>query len=225
MVKYLTLVAALLLIGQTAVFGATLYDFESGTQGWVYQTYTDSQGITGVVQSTPPNPAKAGTYSLKGTAHLIGSDPGNNYTKGETYVELAGTMNLVGLPASVWVYAPTGLGGTTNLPNGWQMFFKDSSWRNWYGPWNDIGPTNENVWKQLSVTLGSTAAAWEDAGFDYTQIKRMGVKIGIGGGSTLTYDGPLYVDEYSVVPEPTSMLLLGSGLVGLFGFAVKRKKA
>ncbi|HOX09347.1 MAG TPA: hypothetical protein PLA52_01750, partial [Candidatus Omnitrophota bacterium] len=68
MMKRILIVAAVLLLGNPA-FGATLYDFESGTDGWTFQDYTDSQAISAVAQSS--DQAKSGSYSLMGTAHLV----------------------------------------------------------------------------------------------------------------------------------------------------------
>ena len=214
----MVVIAAMLLVGSTA-FGTTLYDFESGTDGWTAQTYSDSQAISAVAQSSAQ--AKSGSYSLAGTTHLV---PGNaNYSKGEVKIErgAANALNLQGILASVSVYGPTGAAGTnSSSPNGWQMFFKDTNWKSWYGPWSNL---TENSWTTLSATLGSTTPDFVDSGFDPTQIMVMGVKLGTGASSTGTYDGLIYVDQYNVVPEPTSMLLLGTGLVGILGFARKKK--
>lgn len=204
----------------TSAISATLYDFESGVQGWTYQTYTDSQAISAVAQSSTQ--AQSGTYSLQGTAHLVPGDV--NYSKGEVYVDRGASnlLNLQGLPTSVWVYGPAGSAGTNpSSPNGWQMFFKDSSWRSWYGPWSNLV---EDSWENLSVTLGTTTPDFVDAGFDTTQIIALGVKLGTGGASTGTYDGSVYFDDYDVIPEPNSLILLGTGLVGVLGLATRRKK-
>ncbi|MFA6355889.1 MAG: PEP-CTERM sorting domain-containing protein [Candidatus Omnitrophota bacterium] len=218
MMKRILIIAAVLLLGHPA-FGATLYDFETGVDSWTFQNYTDSQAISAVAQSSAQ--ASSGSYSLMGTTHLVPGDA--NYSKGEVLINrtAANALNLNGLQASVSVYAPTGAAGTNpSAPNGWQMFFKDTNWKSWYGPWSNM---TENAWQSLSVTPGVTSPDFVDSGFDPTKIMVMGVKLGTGDASTGTFDGAIYVDQYSVVPEPASMFLLGSGLIGILGFARKKR--
>ncbi|MDD5072317.1 MAG: PEP-CTERM sorting domain-containing protein [Candidatus Omnitrophica bacterium] len=206
------------MVGSSA-FATTLYDFESGTQGWTFQDYSDSMAVSAVAQSG--DQAKSGSYSLAGTTHLVPGDA--SFSKGEVLVNRGSSnaLDLQGVLASVSVYGPTGAAGTNpSSPNGWQMFFKDTSWKSWYGPWSNL---TENNWTTLSSTLGSTTPDFVDSGFDPTRVMVMGVKLGTGDSSTGTYDGLIYVDQYDVIPEPASMLLLGSGLVGILGFARKKK--
>ena len=218
MMKYLVVIAAMLLVSGSA-FGATLYDFETGTEGWTFQTYTDSQAISTATQSTVQ--ALTGTHSLAGTTHLVPGDA--NFSKGELLVTRpqADKLNLSGTVESVSVFGAAGAAGTNgSSPNGWQMFFKDVNNKSWYGTWNNLV---EGSWKTLTANVDTETPAFMDAAFDKTQVVTLGVKLGTGGASTGTYDGSIYVDDYTVVPEPTSMLLLGTGLVGIFGFARKKK--
>jgi hypothetical protein len=170
-----------------------LYNFESGTQGWAAQTYIDSQGCTALAQSNTTR--YEGLYSLRMTMNLIGGNA--NYKQGEAYVDRGASalLNLTGKAVDIWVYCPTGSNGNVSLPNGVQVLFKDSAWKNWYGPWQNIGTTVPlNTWTKVRVTLGTTTPAYMDTGFNSTQIRVVGLKVGTGGGSTAAYSGYIYLD-------------------------------
>jgi hypothetical protein len=209
MVRYLTLVAALLLLGQTAVFGATLYDFESGSQGWVTSTWPGDDYMTSVSQSNTV--ANGGTYSLKGTITNLVADK-----SGMAQVDPTTPLNLTNQVLSAYVYAPAGMGGTLSAPNGFSLFVKtgpDWTWTD--NGWNNIGPTNENKWLQLTLNMAGIANA--------NDVREIGVKFGAAGGMVGTLSGNVYVDDVQAIPEPASLLLLGTGLVGLLGLRKHRK--
>lgn len=114
-----------------------------------------------------------------------------------------------------WVHIPSGVGGS---------------------PWNSfIG------FKWLRAT-GTTAGSWEtsfkdlprdqynqgDSGFRVAPLDAVTAKVKFGTWSSDPFApvNPTEFDDFdfSPIPEPTSLLLLGSGLVGLVGLT-KRKKA
>jgi len=167
------------------------YGFESGTGGWVYETYPDSQGVTSVVQST--DRARFGRHSLRLAAELEGGH--RNRSKGETYMEIP-RQNLKNKPITVWVYVPKEAIGDPTKPNGIQVFVKDEDWRGEYGTWWNTTPSKVDSWQQVTLTPSTIPPpdGWMDPGFDPNQIRAIGVKVAIGDGSIATYKGPIYID-------------------------------
>lgn len=170
------------------------YGFECG---WISQDYEDSRACTQVLLSEEKTLQKR--CSLKMIMDLIGSD--KHKSKGEAWVNMlqnppAGEhipVNLSGRKIVAWVYAPRGARGDRSKPNGFQVFVKDKNWKSQYGPWHNV--TEEN-WFDISLKVSPFAPTkgYMDDGFDPTQIIAIGVKMGAGGGSTETYNGPVYVD-------------------------------
>jgi len=169
------------------------YGFESGIMGWTNETYTDSQGVIAIDQSS--DRAKFGRHSLKLTVDLEGGHA--NRSQGEAYVEIS-AQNLNNKPITVWVYVPEGAVGERSKPNGFQVFVKDTdkNWRAEYGTWWNITSAKVNAWQQVTLTPSTTEPpdGSMEIGFDPTQIRAVGVRVAIGKGSTATYRGPIYID-------------------------------
>ncbi len=168
------------------------YSFETGVQGWVIQTYTDSQAITNVVQDTTK--AKYGSASLKCTVNLIGGHA--NYSKGETYIDMQTATNMSNVTVSVWVWVPQEAVGDPTAPNGIQIFFKDSSWKSKYSSWYSIGGgvVVPGQWSHITVNTATEQWGWDD-GCNMSQVRLVGVKIGTGTGSTATFSGYIWIDS------------------------------
>ncbi|MEN3013100.1 MAG: InlB B-repeat-containing protein [Endomicrobiia bacterium] len=165
------------------------YNFETSVQGWVHQTYTDSQAITAVSRDT--SKARYGQASLRCTVNLQGGHA--NYSKGETFVDLQTPTDLSNKIVTVWVWVPSETVATPS--NGIQVFFKDSNWNSKYSSWRNIGgDITPGVWNQISVNTANEVWGW-DNGCNLSQVRLVGVKIGTGDGSTFTFNGYIWIDS------------------------------
>ncbi|MCS7231217.1 MAG: InlB B-repeat-containing protein [Elusimicrobiota bacterium] len=171
------------------------YNFEASAQGWVHQTYTDSQAITAVARDTTR--ARYGSASLRCTVNLIGGHA--NYSKGEAYVDMQTPVNLSNTIVTVWVWVPQEAVGDETSPNGIQIFFKDSNWRNRYSSWRNIGGGEiiPGQWSKVEVNTATEIWGWDEPGFNLNQVRVVGVKIGAGGQSTATFNGYIWIDSFN----------------------------
>jgi uncharacterized repeat protein (TIGR02543 family) len=184
------------------------YNFETTAQGWQAQTWQDSQAITAVARDT--SKAKNGSASLKCTVNLQGGDETQlPNTKGEAWVDMQNNrptgvttvpVDLSNKTVSVWVWVPAEAAGDPARPNGIQIFFKDANWRNRYSSWHNIGNPpygiETDTWVQITVNTATETWAYDEAGFDMTKVRAVGVKIGAGGGSTATFNGFIWIDSF-----------------------------
>lgn len=163
---------------------------------WQPQDYQDSQGLTAV---------RPESGRLVATAHLVGGHA--HYSKGEIWLDLQYFPGLEGkvpldlrrYTLTVDVEVPATFRGSSARPNGVQVFVKDDTWKSQYSRW-----INLIAGGRFTATIQpSTRAIPEghtDPGFNPARIRSLGVKFGIGGGSSATYEGSLVITGLSLTP-------------------------
>lgn len=185
------------------------YSFEDGDMGWFAQDYTTSQACSEVRVS---DIAYDGQSSLEMVLNLRGGD--EHFGQGEALVStefyppegVTVPIDLEGHTITIWVYAPEnassgdnilGPAGDPDNPNGFQIFVKDTAFRNEYGVWKNVV---EGEWNRVTLSVSAQvpedglSRGYMDTGFDPTQIIVIGLKIGTGRGSTAWYEGSIYID-------------------------------
>jgi hypothetical protein len=181
----------------------SLYSFESGTMmGWKPQTVNGNRAVLQVKQSTEL--VRSGRGSLELQVELRGGDENNS--SGEAFVDLSlnpppglrAPLNLENIPIVIWVYVPETAIGNPQIPNGVQVFVKDQEFRSQYGEWRNLTDNiDTDTWIAVILTPTKTPSPMieTDAGFDPSSIILVGIKIGIGTGSTATYTGSIWIDD------------------------------
>ncbi|MDD5644859.1 MAG: PEP-CTERM sorting domain-containing protein [bacterium] len=208
MIRKLLLLVASLLIAT----GANAFSFDSGTEGWTY----DSGWGTGITA----DPAWSGSLDHTGNGggviasavalqadgsggalNLMYATPQDlsSYSLVKAYVQVdTNPIHNVGGPGY-------GIGARLHIKTG-------GAWTTYMGNW--INLETANTWHELTLNLAGVP--------NLSDVRAIGVHIGDGGAST--WSGNLFIDDVNLIPEPGSLIMLGAGLLGLIGFAARKRK-
>jgi hypothetical protein len=95
-----------------------------------------------------------------------------------------------------------------------------------YARTNALGPYGEVAFKASESYAGGQAVVFENGGYntDLALELQRSEWVVAPGGRDLTFEAQFGADVAHVTPEPMSIVLLGSGLGALAGFARKRRK-
>jgi hypothetical protein len=190
-----------------------LFDFGTSTQGWAVDGGMTGSGPLSISQTEAqgfPFPTSNGALQINGL-NVAGTgwvDAGAVRFIPSSW----GIMNFSGEGIekfTVQVLAPaeygSGLKASIYIHTG-------SGWAWNEGPWITLIP---GEWTEIYFST---------IGFDLTSLRDFGVHFALDGGS---YNGPVYVDflaTESPVPLPGSVVLLGSGLLGLMALPRIRRR-
>lgn len=179
-----------------ATIEAAVFDFETGTtEGWEASTKAGEQGITMVSATTTD--AFHGLYSLAMETHLDYSNV--DLRQGMVYVMFPGDLD--GHTMSAYIKCPAEAAGDVSHPNGMQFFVKDQAFRGQFSPWLNIGqdiPVEQWVHVQWAPSVTNPSDGYTDSGFDPGRVQIVGIKLGAGTGSGVSFQGTCYLDLVSL---------------------------
>jgi hypothetical protein len=175
-----------------------VWNFETGTQGWTRQTYSDSLAVIAAMRTTFR--AYAGNAALATVLDMVGGDE-NPKRQGEAFVDLTQypprdtsvPLDLACKPLSCRVYVPTCGLGDRSTPNQVQLFVKDKNGKAEYGT---LTPVVRNQWFEVELRPSTTEPhnGYRQEGFDPHAITQVGGKF-LAGSEGTTYRGKFYLDD------------------------------
>ncbi|MEO0073102.1 MAG: glycoside hydrolase TIM-barrel-like domain-containing protein [candidate division WOR-3 bacterium] len=186
------------------VRGVNYVSWQTGTYpystAWQYQKYWNSQGIDSIWIGT-----HQGRNALGMRVYLNPDD--STRRSGEVYVDVRYfppqcsapghgqndtlvPVDLRGESLNCYVWCPRGTRGRPDAPNGLQVFVKDSSWRSWYSPWQNI--VLESAWNRVSALIPDTSGA-----VDLSHIVCVGFKFGLNANAVASVRCTMWLDDYN----------------------------
>lgn len=168
--------------------------------------FPESHGVSRCARSSQR--AHRGSFSLKASLRIAGNSAALPQS-GEVATDLQDiadvvenfSIDLSGKTLTAWIYMDPGHRGDALHPNSVQLFVKDNS-KNAVGLYSAASDDNGNIpaaggWFQVHLTVDSGPP-----GFDPKHIRLLGVKIGIGEGSSAELNADVYIDQIeAAVPE------------------------
>jgi hypothetical protein len=207
MVKNLVVMAVVVmaLFSSAAAQATVQFDFAADTQGWAGEDW--GQGTPTLSQVTWSKGADTGSLEANTSTMTYPRVDGSNWGKVYLKSDFASSKDLSLEPVyTMNFYAPD------NIYYGKvKLGVRDSAW--------NLTESNE-----ISLNPGWNTLTWNMNGTsNLADARQLGIEV--SGWLPVTGSATWNIDNVttSPIPEPASMLLLGTGLVGILGFARKKR--
>ncbi len=209
MVKMLMVMAvmAMVLCLNTAAHATVQFDFAADTQGWAGEDW--GSGLPALQQvSWSKDPATGSLEASTSTMTYTRAD-GSNWGKVYLKSDFSASKNLSAEPLyTMDFYAPDNI-----------YYAKAKLGVRTGGSW-DLTESSE-----ISLNPGWNTLVWDMSGAsNLADARQLGIEV--SGWLPVTGDAKWNIDNVATnpVPEPSSMLLLGAGLAGIFGARKRSSK-